>query len=111
MSLCLSIPIIFAAKFDLKTIFNELSRVKHKSYQIGLQLGIPNFKLKDFKKEDEPLAEAIEYWLNGNVEGVLLSWKSVVEALSSDCVGEHGLAKEIIAKYCQQDDICVKEKG
>ena len=48
------------------------------------------------------MAEAVDYWLNGNVEGVPVSWRSVVEALKSS--GETGLAKRIEKKYCQQQD-------
>ena len=68
---------------------------------IGVQLGIPKNKLKEFKKEDDPLSEVVDYWLSGNVtESVVpISWKSVVAALKSGHVGEPGLAEEICTKH------------
>ena len=51
---------------------------------------------------DDPLAAAVNYWLNGNVNDVPLSWISVVKAVNSNHVGETGLAKRISRKYCQQ---------
>ena len=87
---------------SLRLVCEELKEVTHKSFKIGVLLGIPVCKLKEFKKEDDPLAEAVDYWLNGNVEGVPVSWRSVVEALKSS--GETGLAKRIEKKYCQQQD-------
>ena len=56
----------------------------------------------EFKKEDHPLAAVANYWLNDNVEGVPVSWRSVVAALRSS--EENGLAKRIKKKYCQQQD-------
>ena len=58
----------------------------------------------EFKKRDDPLAAAVDYWLRGNVEDVSVSWKSIVVALKSSHVGETGLAKRISSKYCQQEE-------
>lgn len=93
------------ASFDLKTICNELSEVKYKYDKIGMQLGISYGKLMELKKEDDPLAASVDYWLKGNVKDVPLSWSSVVAALESRHVDEHGLAKEIKDKYCQGENI------
>ena len=87
---------------SLKLVCEELKEVTYKWSKIGVQLGIPKYKLKEFKKEDDPLGEAVDYWLIGNVEGVPVSWRSVVEVLKSS--GETGLAKRIKKKYCQQQD-------
>ena len=96
----------FPAKFDLRTICNELGSLKTKCFEIGIQLGIPHSKMLEFKKGDEPLSAAVDYWLQGNVtESVVpISWKTIVEALKSEYIGEPALAKRIGNKYCQQDD-------
>ena len=89
---------------SLRVICEELSTVKYKSFDIGIQLGVPHHKLKEFKKEVDPLSEAVNYWLNGNAEEVPVSWMSVVAALESSHVEETGLAKKIKKKYCQQQN-------
>ena len=81
----------------------ELGEVTHKWFKIGIQLGISRGKLKEFEKEDDPLSAIIDYWLNGNVESVPVSWRSVVAALESSHVDETGLANRISSKYCCED--------
>lgn len=76
--------------------------LKHEWIQIGVQLGIPYIKLMEFKKEDDPLIAVFYYWLEGNVKDVPVSWRSIVQALSSDLVGRFDLALKIEAKYCGQ---------
>ena len=73
--------------------------VKYRWYEICIQLGIPHHKLKEFEKEDDSFAAAINYWLCGNVDDVPCNWGSVVQALKSPHVGETGLAKRIKGKY------------
>lgn len=79
-------------------------------FDIGIQLGIPHHKLKEFEKEHTPFIAAMDYWLNGNVEGISVCWESLVAALSSSHVMELGLANTISAKYCQQNNI-QEDKG
>ena len=86
---------ISLACLNVRTICKELGEVAYKWYKIGVQLGISRGKLKEFEKEDDPLSAVIDYWLNGNVEGVPVSWRSVVAALKSSHVGETGLANKI----------------
>lgn len=92
----------FPAYLVLRTICDELGVIKYKWFEIGVMLGIPRGKLMEFRKEDDPLAAAVDYWLNGNVKSVPLSWRSIVKAVESGHVGETGLAKRISKKYCQQ---------
>ena len=89
----------------------ELGKVAHKWFKIGVQLGVPLHKLKEFEKEADPLSAVIDYWLNGNVEGVLISWKSIVAALESSHVDETGLAHRISKKYCPIHQGEIKTKG
>ena len=85
----------------LKITCMELGRVACKWFKIGIQLGIPRGKLKEFEKEDDPLSAIIDYWLSGNVgEDDPVSWRSIVAALESSHVDEPGLANRISKKYC-----------
>lgn len=89
--------------FNLRTICNELSEVRYKCSKIGVQLGIPNYKLKEFGEED-PLVAIVDYWLRGNVKDAYpFTWKSVVEVLKSSHVDASGLAERINAKYCLKE--------
>ena len=86
----------------MKTVCNELEDVKHKAYEIGIQLGIPHSKMVVFEKEGRPLSSGIDYWLCGNVPNAPITWEYVVTALESKQVGEMGCAKLIKQKYCYQ---------
>ena len=56
----------------------------------------------EFEKGADPLVETVDYFLKGNVEGVPLSWDSIVTALKSDHVGGPALAKHLQIVYTQQ---------
>ena len=86
----------------MREICNALAKVKYKWFSIGIQLGIPPHKLKEFEKGADPLVETVDFFLKGNVEGVPLSWYSIVTALKSDHVGEPALAKYLQNVYTQQ---------
>ena len=74
--------------------------MRYKWWDIGKKLHVPYHKLKEFEKEVDPLAAVINYWLNGNVKDVPVTWRSIVAALESSSVDERGLAKIIMDKYC-----------
>ena len=98
----LVMPLLFHPdRFDLRTIYNELAVVKYKWFKIGIQLNVPHHKLKEFEKEEDPLAAVFDYWLKGNVEGIPLTWTSIVTALE---LSESGLAKRLKKKYCQEKE-------
>ena len=84
---------------NLKNVSNELSAVRYKYKTIGVQLGIPYDKLQLFARGTDPFYAMIDYWLKRNVEGVTVSWESIVNALSSEQVAENGLAITIANKY------------
>lgn len=83
--------------------------VKYKWSKIGLQMGIPYHKLKEFEKEEDPLAAIIDYGVTGNIESPSFGWKSIVEALrkSDNC----GLAKRLEHKYCQMESTNEDDSG
>ncbi len=102
--------VLFSAPVTLRAVCNELGCVKHKAFDVGIQLGVPLDKMLVFKQNDDILSAAVNYWLCGNVSDVPVTWKSVAEALESDFVGEAGLANKIKTKYCHCED-SKDEKG
>ena len=72
-----------------------------KWYSIGIQLGIVHAKLNEFeinyRAADRCFIEVINFWLKGNTP-VPVSWKSLVEILELDCIGEKGLATRLREK-------------
>ena len=86
----------------LKTLCNELGRVRKKWFQIGIQLGIPHHVLEGFEKGNDPLSAVINYFLRGNTMEPV-AWKTIEKALKSEAVGEPALAKQINKKYCQHE--------
>ncbi len=83
-------------------VCSELGRVRHKWLTLGIQLGIPRHVLEHFKRDDDPLSAAVDYWLRGNVTEVPITWDFLVEALKS--VDEKGCADTISKKYCTPQD-------
>ena len=90
----------FVVSPTLRTLCNELSSIKYKTFEFGIQLGISYHKLMQFKLQDNFLGAVINDWLCGNVPGMPISWTSIVEALESESVGAKGLAKVLRDKYC-----------
>ncbi len=88
-----------------------MGSIKTKWFNVGIQLGIPRSKLKEFEEERDPLSAVVDYWLEGNVTEpvVPISWKSIVAALISKHVGEPGLAEEISKKYCPHENATKSE--
>ena len=86
----------------LRLVCDELGVIKHLWFEFGVQMGIPRSKLEEFREVKDPLSAVVDYWLRGNVEGVPISWESVVKALNSSHVGETGLAKRIRISHCKQ---------
>ena len=97
----------------MRTVYNELEDVKHKAYEIGIQLGIPHSKMVVFKQEGDILSAAVDFWLRGNVQDsyVPVTWGSIVAALESKPVGETGLAKTIREKHCCQQEEAKENEG
>ena len=86
----------------MSTLCKELNEAERKWFKIGVHSGVPYDKLQDFKKEDYPLAAVFDYCLKGNVK-TPLTWRTVVQTLKSEAVGESGLAEKISQIYCQEE--------
>ena len=90
---------------DLQCVRGEIFSINHKWYDIGLELKIvfttlDNIKA-NFSKADECLTEMLKHWMKNTSDP---SWSGLVEALSSEPVGEKRLAREIHNKYCAAGD-------
>ena len=72
-----------------------------KWFQIGVQLGVSESKLRqieaDYHTLDRRFSEMISFWLNGNTQ-VPVSWTSLVQVLESRFVSEKGLANQLREK-------------
>ena len=84
----------------MKTVCNELNSVKHRAYDIGIQLGFSTSQLAQFKQEGNLFVSVVDCWLRGNISNAPCSWKYMVEVLKSEQVGEMGLAGTLRGKYC-----------
>ena len=83
----------------------ELGELQHRWHDLGIALGVPEHKLKEFESSASPFSAMISYWLKGNCEGVPISWETVVKTLQTPIIGEFGLAKTIQAKYCAEGEL------
>ena len=83
---------------------NRLTPVKHKWYEIGIQLGMSNEELNVLQQKsgDHEFHEMLEIWLRGGA-GVPTTWLSVVEALKSPDVGKPELGLELQRCHCHNE--------
>jgi hypothetical protein len=72
-----------------------------KWFQIGVQLGVSESKLRQIETDhqilDRRFSEMISFWLNGNTQ-VDVTWTSLVQVLESRFVNEKGLANRLREK-------------
>ena len=90
----------------LKDAINELSSVKIKWFEIGIQLGIDLSELRCFQMSQTVpnplllLSDVLSYWIDEHTD-VPVSWESLVTVLRSASVDENVLAGKIHTKYCE----------
>ena len=93
------------AALTLKATINALHSVCPKWYNIGVQLEVPTFQLRNIEKKSsdlmDQLRDTLDYWMNNNPSP---SWRHLVDALRAPSVGEKQLAKEIEEKYCSLEE-------
>ena len=89
----------------LKAAVNALHSVCPKWYNIGVQLEVPTFQLKNIEKKTsdavDQLRDTLDYWINKVPSP---SWRHVVDALEAPSIGENRLAEELEKKYCGPED-------
>ena len=75
--------------------------VSYKWYNIGVQLEVPTFQLKNIEKKAsdsmDQLRDTLDYWMSNDPSP---AWRHLVDALKAPSVGENWLAGEIEKKYC-----------
>ena len=91
---------------DLHDILEAIFSVKHKWYSIGLKLWISHHTLDAIKTQcssniKDCLTETLKQWLSNT--SPLPTWSGLIQALSSEPVGEKRLAEDIREQYCHQD--------
>ena len=89
----------------LKAAINALHSVCPKWYNIGVQLEVPTFQLKNIEKKTndsmDQLRDTLDYWMSNNLSP---SWSQIVDVLKAPSVGENRIAKEIEEKYCDPEE-------
>ena len=89
----------------LKAAINALHSVCHKWYNIGVQLEVPTFQLKNIEKKTndsmDQLRDTLDCWMNNDLSP---SWRHLVDALKAPSVSEKRLAKEVEDKYCDSGE-------
>ena len=91
---------------DLCDVLNAIYTVRDKWYYIGLKLKISFQALKVIRTEHPNdaagcLTEMLQQWLTS--VSPRPTWSGLIQALSSEPVGEKRLAEEIRKQYCHQD--------
>ena len=94
---------------DLPVVMEELSDIRAKWYDIGLQLRLRVGTLDAIREQyDDPshcLRETLKIWLK--ISPSPTTWKNIVEALRSLIIGEVRLATDLEQKYCSTQDTSV----
>ena len=85
---------------DLDLLTRELTAVKQKWYEIGVDLTLDNIR-KKYSDPDVCLKEMLKERLHPVY--IPITWRNIVDALRSPGVGESQLADELEAKYCPSE--------
>ena len=92
-------------ELTLKAAINALHSVCPKWYNIGVQLEVPTFQLRNIERKSsdsmDQLRDMLDYWISNNPSP---SWRGLVDAMEAPSVGEKLLAKEIKKKYCNRHE-------
>ena len=87
----------------LKAAINALCSACPKWYNIGVQLEVPTFQLRNIESKlndsMDQLRDMLDFWMSNNPSP---SWRCLVDAMEAPSVGEKQLAKEIERKYCER---------
>ena len=100
----LKIPQSFTGTvLTLKAAINALHSVCPKWYNIGVQLEVPTFQLRNIERKTndsmDQLRDMLDFWMSNNPSP---TWRCLVDAMEAPSVGEKQLAKEIERKYCER---------
>ena len=87
---------------DFRTVRKKLWDVRHKWYNIGIELDLRKADLDNLRKQykndfDVCLSEIITAWLKRTDPRP--TWKALIEALKEPTVEEDALAEDLTTKY------------
>ena len=90
---------------DLDLLTQELSAVKCKWYNIGMDLGLPNMVDQIHHQYSDPDVRLREI-LRAELENPNpTTWRNIVDALRTPDIGESQLADQLEAKHCPSEFI------
>ena len=89
-------------KSDLDLLTQELTAVKQKWYEIGVDLGL-NISVNDIRSKYSDPDVCLKVMLEKQLEVFPTTWRNVVDALRSPDVRESELGDQLEAKYCPSE--------
>lgn len=96
---------------NLKNLTTELSSVKEKWHEIGIQLSIELSDLNTIEEQhsriERRFSEMLAFWLDRNTK-TPVCWESILGALKSPTVNKRWLAEKLHKKFveCPVKPIC-----
>ena len=90
-------------KSDLDLLTQELSGVKQKWYEIGVDFGY-RLTLDKIRRENTDPGDCMRKILKQQLQ-YTTTWRNIVDALRSPGVGESQLADQLEAKHCPSEFI------
>ena len=92
---------------DLDLLTQELTGVKQKWYEIGVDLGHSSSTLDKIHRESTDLGDCLLELFKYDLEEYpgSTTWRNIVDALRSPDVGDPQLADQLEAKYCPSEFI------
>ena len=95
-------------KPKLKDLLEELVKISHKWYDLGVHLELEEGTLKTIKSNHPEnarrcLSEMLSTWLKAEPRA---TWRTLCAALHSETVDEKELASNLVAKYVKRKRSC-----
>ena len=95
-------------KPKLKDLLEELVKISHKWYDLGVRLELEEGTLKTIKSNhpenaQHRLSEMLSTWLKAEPRA---TWHTLCAALRSETVDEKELATNLVAKYVKRKHSC-----
>ena len=91
---------------DLLTVSlvaQELTAVRKKWQDIGEELGVGHYSLRDIRTNHSASGDCLREVLSKWFESSAISWKDIVVVLRTPRIGESHLADHLEEKYCSSE--------
>ena len=97
-------PLIFLVH-TLAEVFKKLYPIKEKWYNIGLELGVDNIKLKDIERGDNEEGKALRRMLEEALKNKeAITWRHICDTLRNPTVGDSVLAQQLELEQIKDKD-------